>query len=68
MNTYIVELGFFIWLNLSLWKLIRCLGRKNEGVSDGSLVIVESFVVFSTFPMDDDIDLVQQNLPKKYNS
>lgn len=47
---------------------MRCLGRKNEGVSDGTLVIVESFVVFSTFPMDDDIDLVQPNLPKKYNS
>lgn len=47
---------------------MRCLGRKNEGVSDGTLVIVESFVVFSTFPMDDDIELVQQNLPKKYNS
>lgn len=66
MNTYIDELGFFIWLNFL--KLIRCLRRKNEGVSDGTLVIVESFVVFSTFPMDDDIDLVQPNLPKKYNS
>lgn len=69
MNTYMVELGFFSydWSYQSSWKLIRCLGRKDEGASDGTLVIEKSFVVF-TFPMDDDIYLVQQNLPKKYNS